>query len=610
MSAVVQVRGRRVVETPNGAVDAGPAASSLLILRSALVVVASLVSTVGQIGGMFAAFIAFVDPSRGRQAIAVGVGLFLLAYLAGTASDGLALSLQEDISDRAERRVWRRLLGLPVSFFGERSLRDVIGYANCVGMTRTLLGALGTETALGGLTAVVASVLLCLIDLRLGLVALGVAAVLLTTATVLSWRQQRHDLVVMESVDAAHATLYPALTGLEELTAYQAQGTIEAAWQRIFKRQKDADLRGLRYADAGESLLMATQTIMLATLIPLALVWSNGLIAMGSVTMIALQLATALGRVAGVLPAIFSMGLAKQRLAPVFAAEPEQDDAPRVRRVLDGRVELRHVAFGYAASAAPILEDVSIIAEPGQMVAVVGPSGAGKSTVLRLVLAQLEPSRGVVLADDTATGDWDHECLRAQIGYVPQSAALLRGTIRQAVVGVLDGVEDTAVRRALDAAGLTVLVSQLPMGLDTRIADGESGFSGGQEQRLLLARALVRQPKVLLLDEATSALDEQTQHTVASSVARLGMTRIVVAHRHSTIRQADRIYVLANGRVAEEGTYDELVALGGRFATLTRNEPRPVGRGTNDAGPPPSSSTSNETSFIQRTHPGTQGAAR
>ncbi|MBB2987448.1 peptidase domain-containing ABC transporter [Terracoccus luteus] len=547
-----------------------PGAPTGILARGALVVLASLVCTAGQVGGMFAAFVAYADPQRATPAVVVGLALFVIAYLAGTASDRLGLRVQEEVADLAERRVWSRLLSLPVAFYAERSLRDVIGYANCVGMTRSLLGALGTESALGALTAAVATVLLCLVDLRLGLVALGVATTVLVAAVLLSWRQQQHDHVVMESVDAAHATLYPALTGLEELTAYGAQGTVERAWQRIFTRQKDADLRGLRYADAGESLLLSTQTVMLAVLCPLALLWSNGLLALGSVTMIVLQLAGALGRLAGVLPAVFSMGLARRRLTPVLTAAPEQTSAARPHRALRGRIELDHVGFGYPGSTEPVLDGVSLVVEPGSMVAVVGPSGAGKSTLLRLVLAQLEPTSGRVLVDGVGTADWDHEDLRDQIGYVPQSAALLRGTVRDAVVGVRDDVDDDDVLDALRTAGLGDLVATLPMGLDTRISDGESGFSGGQEQRFLLARALVRRPSLLVLDEATSALDETTQETVATAVAGLGMTRLVVAHRHSTIRMADQVYVLDGGRVVEHGRHDELLLRQGRLHALTR----------------------------------------
>lgn len=542
-------------------------------IRLGTIVVLSLLGTVAQLGGIFAAYLAYLEPEQARPLLLAAVVLFLLAYGDGWLADPMALALQEDLADRAEQRLWRHLLALPVTFFSARSLRDVIGYANCVSMTRTLLGALGAETILSGLSAGIATALLAAIDLRLGLAALALAVALLLTAALLARAQQRHDHVVMESVDAAHATLYPALGGIEELTAYRAQESVERAWQAILRRQKDADLRGLRYADAGESLLLASQTVMLAVLCPLALRWSGGPVALGSVAMITLTLASALSRVAGVLPAVFSIGLARRRLEPVRATEPEQSDTPRHEAVVAGAVVVAGAGFAYAGSEHAVLRGVTLRAAPGQLVAVVGPSGAGKSTLLRLLLAQLEPTEGTVSVDGVPTEDWDHECLRSQIGYVPQSASLSRGTIRDAVVGVLDTVPDEEVCAALSLVGLDDLVATLPMGLDTRITDGESGFSGGQEQRLLLARALVRRPRILLLDEATSALDEQAQEAVTRAIAGLGMTRIVVAHRHSTIVSADRVYVLDGGTVVEDGTYAELVHRGGRLAALTHTSP-------------------------------------
>ncbi len=518
-------------------------------LRLAVVVLLSLVGTAAQLGGIFAAYLAYLDPAAARPFVVGGCALFLLAFAAGRIADPMALDLQEAVADRAEQRLWRHLLALPVTFFSSRSMRDVIGYANCVSMTRTLLGALGAETILGTLSAGVASALLCAVDPRLGIVAVTLTLTLLLVAALLAWGQQRHDHVVMECVDAAHATLYPALGGIEELTAYGAQGCVEGAWGAILTRQKDADLRGLRYADAGESLLLSSQTVLLAVLCPLAMLWSGGPVALGSVAMITLTLASALTRVAGVLPAVFSIGLARRRLAPVRAAAPEQDGTPRHGAVVRGAVEVEGAGFAYAGSGRPVLHDVTLRVEPGELVALVGPSGAGKSTLLRLLLAQLEPTVGRVAVDGVPTPEWDHETLRSQIGYVPQSAALARGTIRDAVVGVRDDVPDEEVCAALAVVGLAELVATLPMGLDTRVTDGESGFSGGQEQRLLLARALVRRPRILLLDEATSALDEQAQEAVTRAIAGLGMTRVVVAHRLSTIRHADRVYVVADGTV-------------------------------------------------------------
>jgi ATP-binding cassette subfamily C protein len=238
---------------------------------------------------------------------------------------------------------------------------------------------------------------------------------------------------------------------------------------------------------------------------------------------------------------------------------------------LRGAVELSHIAFRYGGGGPAVLEDVSFAAAPGEFVAIVGPSGAGKSTLFRVLLGFEEPESGTVSYDGQSLSDLDARAVRRQLGVVIQNARILAGTIFQNIVGAANLTLDDAWDAAR-IAGIAEDIARLPMGMHTFISDSAAAFSGGQRQRLLIARAVVARPRVLLFDEATSALDNRTQAAVSAALDELQATRIVIAHRLSTIRHADQILVVERGRITERGRYDELMDRGGPFSTLARRQ--------------------------------------
>ena len=241
-------------------------------------------------------------------------------------------------------------------------------------------------------------------------------------------------------------------------------------------------------------------------------------------------------------------------------------DLPRVD--LDGRLEFDAVSFRYQPGAPLVLDGVSLYAAPGEFVALVGETGCGKSTLLRLALGLHDPSSGAVRYDGRDLADVDSASVRRQVGVVMQNAALQQGTILQNIVGIGSAVDMKAVRRAVKEAALADDVAAMPMGLYTPVSEGNGSYSGGQAQRIMIAAALVRQPRIMFLDEATSWLDRAAQAAVMDAIETLTITRVVIAHRLSTIRAADRIYVLHQGRVVQTGTFDELVGREGRFREL------------------------------------------
>jgi ATP-binding cassette subfamily C protein len=260
-----------------------------------------------------------------------------------------------------------------------------------------------------------------------------------------------------------------------------------------------------------------------------------------------------------------------RRLAVVFESPPETGRGRADPGPLRGAVELSDVVFRYQADAAPVLDGLSVYAGPGEFLALVGRSGCGKSTVMRLLLGFEAAESGSVLYDDRDVGALDITAVRRQLGVVLQDTQLTPGTVLDNIGGGIGLTEEEAWAYA-ELAAFADDLRAMPMGMQTMVTPGAGAFSGGQRQRLLLARALARRPAVLLLDEATSALDNVTQGVVARNVAHLGITRIVVAHRLSTIASADRIAVIDAGRVAEQGTHDALMAGGGVYADLVARQ--------------------------------------
>ena len=259
-------------------------------------------------------------------------------------------------------------------------------------------------------------------------------------------------------------------------------------------------------------------------------------------------------------------------IRPFFDNEPEMASGQEEVTDLSGEVEISDVTFGYDEDAPPVLNDLSFKVSPGQYVAVVGKTGCGKSTLVRLLLGFETPQKGGVYYDGKDIRRLDKKTLRQKIGTVMQDGRLFAGDIYSNIVISAPYLSQKDAWAAAEIAGIANDIRNMPMGMNTFICEGQGGISGGQKQRLMIARAVAAKPKILIFDEATSALDNITQKNVSEALDGMNCTRIIIAHRLSTIKHCDRIIVIDGGTIVEDGTYEELMDKNGFFADLVARQ--------------------------------------
>ena len=275
----------------------------------------------------------------------------------------------------------------------------------------------------------------------------------------------------------------------------------------------------------------------------------------------------------GIIPLIgqyFAIQPHIENLRPILKEIPENVGEKADASILSGAIEFNNVTFGYVEGR-DVLHDVSFKISAGENVAIVGKSGCGKSTLVRLLLGFETPRKGSIYFDGQDLSELNLPSVRTQMGVVLQNGQLMQGDIFTNIIGT-NALTLEDAWQAAQAAGIAEDISFMPMGMQTVISEGSTNISGGQRQRILIARALVTKPSILIFDEATSALDNRTQAIVTKSLDALNATRIIVAHRLSTIRNCDRILVMDAGRIVESGGFDELVAKGGIFANLVKRQ--------------------------------------
>ena len=509
-------------------------------------------------------------------AVAVTVAAFgllgaLLHLFQGTAM----MRLEGRSASRVEAAFWDRLMRLPTGILHRHPAGDLA----MSGMTFQRLR--------DGLQGVVADSLLSLVfllpvfgviffyDATLGAITLAFSVASLLVAMVLGLRQLGPYGRMLRAAHRVAGRLFQIVAGIGKLRVEGAEGSAYAIWARDYREQKRAELETNAFEGHSRAFGAALPFLTAAVLLFAVMATGDRVVPVGDflvVYSVFLTFQSAVARAGESLGAIAAMVPAFDQMRPLLAEVPETEAEGDSVEFLGGELLFDRVSFRYEPDGPLILDDVTIRARPGEFIAIAGESGAGKSTLFRLALGIDRPSAGAVYYDGRDLRHLNLKQVRRHIGAVPQSVSLHPLDLWDNLVSHHDGVTTDDVWAALRIAGIEGEIKGMPMGLMTMVGTSGAILSGGESQRVTIARSVIDNPRIMLFDEATNWLDNESQAAVMRNLAALTCTRVVIAHRLSTLEQADRIYVLRAGKVVQSGSFPELMEVDGLFRELVRRQ--------------------------------------
>ncbi|MGW0765720.1 NHLP bacteriocin export ABC transporter permease/ATPase subunit [Streptomyces sp. NPDC002676] len=484
------------------------------------------------------------------------------------------LRLEGRIEAALQPAVWDRLLRLPTRFFAQRSTGELASAAMGISAIRRLLAGVGPVVAQSVTVGAMNLGLLLWYSVPLALAALAMLVVIAGVFLGLGLWQVRWQRRLVVLGNKLNNQAFQTLRGLPKLRVAAAENYAYAAWAREFAHSRELQQKVGRIKNL--TTVLGSVYLPVCTLLMFMLLAGPAKGAMSAADFLAFNTSvtmvlTAVTQLTGsFVSAVAALPLFEE-IKPVLEATPEVRTASTRPGPLSGALEARRLSFRYADDGPLVLDDVSFAVRPGEFVAVVGPSGCGKSTLLRLLIGFDRPVSGSILYDGQDLAALDQSAVRRQCGVVLQHAQPFTGSILDVICGTEPYTPEEAMAAA-ELAGLAEDIKRMPMGLHTIVA-GSGAISGGQRQRLMIAQALIRRPRILFFDEATSALDNDTQRIVIESTRKLNATRIVIAHRLSTVLDADRVIVMEEGKVVQQGRPADLLAdTTGRLHELVRRQ--------------------------------------
>ena len=513
----------------------------------------------------------------GNMNLLAGTAVFMLTAIVSsqliTAVRDLMMNrLEIKTSLSVEAAIMMRIMNLPANFFRQYSSGELSSRSGAVNQLCTLLLGSVFSTGLTSLASLLYITQIfkyapALVTPSIIIILAGLAVSV--TASVMQIRISRQ---IMELGAKTSGISFALISGVQKVK-------LAGAEKRAFARWADSYSQAARYTYNPPVFLLVNSVITTAiSLVGTIVIYFIAVETHVSASQF-IAFNSAYGMVAGAFGALTSVALSVAQIKPILEmaepilkTEPESSENKEMVTALKGGIELSNVYFRYNDTMPYVVDGMSLKIKAGEYIAIVGRTGCGKSTLVRLLLGFETPERGAIYYDGKDMTKLDLRSLRRRIGTVTQDGSLFQGDIYSNIVISAPNLSLMEAWEAAELAGIADDIRAMPMGMQTIIAEGAGGISGGQKQRLMIARAVAPKPKILIFDEATSALDNRTQKQVSDALDKLKCTRIVIAHRLSTIKNCDRILVLDKGRILEDGTYEELIAKNGYFAELVARQ--------------------------------------
>ena len=509
----------------------------------------------------------------------VQMSIVMVTFMAGNLMFSIvknlaSFCLTSRMGNELQNAAYHRLFFLPQSFFRNYDSADLGRRVMSIGSTANHFADTFIITGFSALFSLVYLIRMCSYSGKLTWVGVGMYLVYALVVTAISASAKKKEAEIAEADAQASSKLYQYINGIDKIRMAGVEERALLSYMQPYSRQQTIEIRNNRLVSVAEVLTGISSTVFSMVLYLLIVKNKMGL-SVGSF----IAFNTAFGSFTGSLQALLDQCLeiyqtkdVAKRFMPIFETKPEDDDSKETPGALTGAIELDRVSFTYVPGSRNVLNDLSLRINPGEYIGIVGSSGCGKSTLLKLLLGFETPNSGMVLLDGKDLRSLDKGAYRKQLGVVLQNGRLIAGSIYDNITITHPGATMAEVNAVIDAVGLREDLNNMPMGIHTMLSENCNTISGGQQQRILIARAIIGKPAILIFDEATSALDNLTQAAVSSNLDKMKLTRIVVAHRLSTIKNCDRIIVLQDGAIAEEGNYDSLMARKGLFFALASRQ--------------------------------------
>lgn len=471
-----------------------------------------------------------------------------------------------------EAATMMRVLSLPASFFKKYSAGELSAHTQYMNSLCNVIADSLFTTGIASVLSLVYITQIFTISSEMVVPSLLIIIVTVVFSLISSFVQMKISKQTMELSSKESGLSFALINGIQKIKLTGAEKRAFAKWANLYAKQAELEYNPPMFIKLNSVITTAINVIGAVVLYAFAAKANLSVADYYAFNVSYGMVSGAFSSLAGIALTVANIKPILDMAKPLMDAEPEISENKHMVTRLSGNIELAHVSFKYEESSPLILDDISLKIKAGQYVAIVGKTGCGKSTLMRILLGFEKIQTGAVYYDGKEINTLDLKSLRRRIGVVMQTGKLFAGSLYENIV---ISAPELTLKDAWDAAkkaGIAGEIQEMPMGMNTLVAEGTGGISGGQKQRVMIARAIAPKPKILMFDEATSALDNITQKIVSDSLDSLKCTRIVIAHRLSTIKQCDRIIVLDKGKIIEDGSYEELIAHNGFFAELVERQ--------------------------------------